>query len=105
MQQARAQQQGVILMAIHFTTLEIGAALRSAAPLMACIVPMTTPCLITQRRGRERHNADAQAIEREDVRAMLRCYAKAAPFGMHLIKTMVLSKAYLCPCLACQLPQ
>lgn len=74
LQAAQREGQGVILMSLHFTTLEIGAALLGQRhtidgmyrehknPLFDCI----------QRRGRERHNPDASAIEREDVRAMLK---------------------------------
>ena len=61
-------------MAAHFTTLEIGAALlgqqhtidgmyrEHANPLFDFI----------QRRGRERHNLDSLAVERDDVRGMLK---------------------------------
>ena len=74
LQQAQAAGQGVILMAVHFTTLEIGATLLGQThtidgmyrehdnPLFDCI----------QRHSRERHNLDATAIEREDVRSMLK---------------------------------
>jgi KDO2-lipid IV(A) lauroyltransferase len=74
MQQVQAEGQGVIMLALHFTTLELGAALlgqqqtfdgmyrEHANPLFDYI----------QRRGRERHNADATAIERDDIRAMLK---------------------------------
>ena len=74
LQAAQAQEQGVILMAIHFTTLEIGAALlgqqhTSGGMYRAHKNPVFD---YVQRRGRERHNADAQAIKREDVRGMLK---------------------------------
>lgn len=74
LQQAQAQQQGVILMAIHFTTLEIGAALLGQQHTIDGMYRAHDNPVFdyVQRRGRERHNADAQAIEREDVRAMLR---------------------------------
>lgn len=74
LRQAQAEGQGVILVAVHFTTLEMGAALlgqqhtidgmyrEHANPLFEYI----------QRRGRERHNDDATAIERDDIRAMLK---------------------------------
>jgi KDO2-lipid IV(A) lauroyltransferase len=74
LQQARAQGQGVILMAIHFTTLEIGAALLGQVHTIDGMYREHKNPLFDfiQRRGRERHNLDATAIEREDVRAMLR---------------------------------
>lgn len=74
LQAAQAQQQGVILMAIHFTTLEIGAALLGQQHTIDGMYRAHDNPVFdyVQRRGRERHNADAQAIEREDVRGMLR---------------------------------
>ena len=74
LQQARAQGQGVILMAIHFTTLEIGAALLGQVHTIDGMYREHKNPLFDfiQRRGRERHNPDATAIEREDVRAMLK---------------------------------
>lgn len=74
LQAAQAQQQGVILMAIHFTTLEIGAALLGQQHTIDGMYRAHNNPVFdyVQRRGRERHNADAQAIEREDVRGMLR---------------------------------
>lgn len=74
LQEAQAQQQGVILMAIHFTTLEIGAALLGQQHTIDGMYRAHNNPVFdyVQRRGRERHNADALAIEREDVRGMLR---------------------------------
>jgi len=74
LQQALALQQGVILMAIHFTTLEIGAALLGQQHTIDGMYRAHDNRVFdyVQRRGRERHNADAQAIERDDVRGMLR---------------------------------
>lgn len=71
---AQAQEQGVILMAIHFTTLEIGAALLGQQHTIDGMYRAHKNPVFdyVQRRGRERHNADAQAIEREDVRGMLK---------------------------------
>lgn len=66
--------QGVVLMALHFTTLEIGAALLG----QLCTIDgmyrrHRNPVFdYVQRRGRERHNKDASAIERDDVRSMLK---------------------------------
>lgn len=74
LQQAQAQGQGVILMAIHFTTLEIGAALLGQVHTIDGMYrEHRNPVFdFVQRRGRERHNLDATAIEREDVRAMIK---------------------------------
>ncbi|WP_313087626.1 lipid A biosynthesis lauroyl acyltransferase [Pseudomonas sp.] len=74
LQQAQAEGQGVILMALHFTTLEIGAGLLSQCHTIDGMYrEHKNPVFdYVQRRGRERHNLDATAIEREDVRAMLK---------------------------------
>ncbi len=74
LQAAQAQEQGVILMAIHFTTLEIGAALLGQQHTIDGMYRAHKNPVFdyVQRRGRERHNADAKAIEREDVRGMLK---------------------------------
>ena len=74
LQQARAEGQGVILMALHFTTLEVGAALLGQRHTIDGMYrEHKNPVFdFVQRRGRERHNLDASAIEREDVRAMLK---------------------------------
>jgi KDO2-lipid IV(A) lauroyltransferase len=74
LQQAQAEGQGVILMALHFTTLEIGAALLGQRHTIDGMYrEHKNPVFdFVQRRGRERHNLDASAIEREDVRAMLK---------------------------------
>ncbi|MDY0250345.1 MAG: lipid A biosynthesis lauroyl acyltransferase [Pseudomonas sp.] len=74
LEKAQAQGQGVILMAIHFTTLEIGAALLGQRHTIDGMYRAHKNPVFdyVQRRGRERHNVDAQAIEREDVRGMLK---------------------------------
>lgn len=74
LKQAQAEGQGVILMALHFTTLEIGAALLGQHHTIDGMYrEHKNPVFdFVQRRGRERHNPDATAIEREDVRAMLK---------------------------------
>ncbi|MDT4794145.1 Lipid A biosynthesis lauroyltransferase [compost metagenome] len=74
LQKAQAEGQGVILMALHFTTLEIGAALLGQVHTIDGMYrEHKNPVFdYIQRRGRERHNPDATAIEREDVRAMLK---------------------------------
>ncbi|GAC1037982.1 lipid A biosynthesis lauroyl acyltransferase [Pseudomonas sp. No.117] len=74
LQAAQRDGQGVILMALHFTTLEIGAALLGQRHTIDGMYrEHKNPVFdFIQRRGRERHNLDATAIEREDVRAMLK---------------------------------
>ncbi len=74
LQAAQRDGQGVILMALHFTTLEIGAALLGQRHTIDGMYRQhKNPVFdFIQRRGRERHNLDATAIEREDVRAMLK---------------------------------
>lgn len=74
LQRAQAEGRGVILMAFHFTTLEIGAALLGQRQTIDGMYrEHSNPVFdYVQRRGRERHNADATAIERDDIRAMLR---------------------------------
>ncbi|MCY1281829.1 Lipid A biosynthesis lauroyltransferase [compost metagenome] len=74
LKQAQAEGQGVILMAVHFTTLEIGAALLGQQHTIDGMYREHDNPLFDylQRSGRERHNLDATAVEREDVRGMLK---------------------------------
>jgi KDO2-lipid IV(A) lauroyltransferase len=74
LQRAQREGRGVILMALHFTTLEIGAALLGQLHTIDGMYREHGNPLFDyiQRRGRERHNRDATAIEREDVRGMLK---------------------------------
>ena len=71
---AQQQGQGVILMALHFTTLEVGAALLGQRHTIDGMYREHKNPLFDfiQRRGRERHNLDSLAVEREDVRGMLK---------------------------------
>ena len=74
LQAAQREGHGVILMALHFTTLEIGAALLGQRHTIDGMYREHKNALFdyVQRRGRERHNLDSTAIEREDVRTMLK---------------------------------
>ncbi|WP_407315646.1 lipid A biosynthesis lauroyl acyltransferase [Pseudomonas sp. nanlin1] len=74
LQAAQQQGQGAILMALHFTTLEIGAALLGQRHTIDGMYrEHKNPVFdFVQRRGRERHNDDSLAVEREDVRAMIK---------------------------------
>lgn len=78
LQQAAAAGQGVVLMSLHFTTLEIGAALLGRVATIDGMYREHRNAAFdyVQRRGRERHNADAVAVEREDVRSMLKSLRK-----------------------------
>ncbi|MEH6564838.1 MAG: lipid A biosynthesis lauroyl acyltransferase [Halopseudomonas sp.] len=71
---AAARGQGVVLMSLHFTTLEIGAALLGQVVTIDGMYREHRNAAFdyVQRRGRERHNRDAKAVEREDVRSMMR---------------------------------
>ena len=74
LQEAAAAGRGVVLMSMHFTTLEIGAALLGQKATIDGMYREHANAAFdfVQRRGRERHNADAMAVEREDVRSMLK---------------------------------
>ena len=74
LKQAQLEGKGVILMAFHFTTLEIGAALLGQQHTIDGMYREHKNPLFDfiQRRGRERHNLDSLAIEREDVRGMFK---------------------------------
>lgn len=78
LQRAAAEGQGVVLMSLHFTTLEIGAALLGQRATIDGMYREHRNAAFdyVQRRGRERHNADAVAVEREDVRSMLKSLRK-----------------------------
>lgn len=74
LEHAQREGKGVILMAFHFTTLEIGAALLGQKHTIDGMYREHNNPLFDfiQRRGRERHNADSLAVERDDVRGMLK---------------------------------
>ncbi|WP_426150085.1 lipid A biosynthesis lauroyl acyltransferase [Pseudomonas sp. DC3000-4b1] len=78
LRQAQAAGEGAILMAAHFTTLEIGAALLGQHHTIDGMYrEHGNPVFdYVQRRGRERHNQDALAVEREDVRGMMKLLRK-----------------------------
>jgi KDO2-lipid IV(A) lauroyltransferase len=72
LRQARAEGQGVILMALHFTTLEMGGALLAMQHGMYGMYRAHRNPLFDfiQRQGREQRLIDA--VERDDVRGMLK---------------------------------
>ncbi|MEW5755754.1 MAG: LpxL/LpxP family Kdo(2)-lipid IV(A) lauroyl/palmitoleoyl acyltransferase [Pseudomonadota bacterium] len=67
-------QQGVILLAMHFTTLEIGAGLLSMHYSIDGLHRRHQNAVLDylQQRGRERHNAEGRTIARGDIRAMIK---------------------------------
>lgn len=74
LQQAQAAGQGVILLSMHFTHLDLGAAIISFNhSIDGTYRAHDNPVYdYVQRRGRERHNTTGVAITRGDVRAMIR---------------------------------
>ncbi|MFS1523118.1 LpxL/LpxP family Kdo(2)-lipid IV(A) lauroyl/palmitoleoyl acyltransferase [Microbulbifer sp. 2304DJ12-6] len=74
LQTLQAEGRGVLLMAMHFTTLELGAALMGMnITLDGMYRPHKNPVYdYMQRKGRERHTADGCVYQRKDVRGVLR---------------------------------
>lgn len=74
LQAPQARGQGVVLMAMHFTTLEIGAAFMAMNHKVDGMYrPHKNPVYdYMQRKGRERHGEDSEVYQRKDVRGMLR---------------------------------
>ncbi|WP_444902215.1 LpxL/LpxP family Kdo(2)-lipid IV(A) lauroyl/palmitoleoyl acyltransferase [Microbulbifer sp. SSSA007] len=74
LQDIQAEGQGVLLMAMHFTTLELGAALMGMSiTLDGMYRPHKNPVYdYMQRKGRERHTGDGSVYQRKDVRGVLR---------------------------------
>ncbi|USD22306.1 LpxL/LpxP family Kdo(2)-lipid IV(A) lauroyl/palmitoleoyl acyltransferase [Microbulbifer variabilis] len=74
LQQIQSQGQGVLLMAMHFTTLEMGAALMGMSiTLDGMYRPHKNPVYdYMQRKGRERHTGGGSVYQRKDVRGVLR---------------------------------
>ncbi|WP_250459604.1 LpxL/LpxP family Kdo(2)-lipid IV(A) lauroyl/palmitoleoyl acyltransferase [Microbulbifer litoralis] len=70
----QARGQGVVLMAMHFTTLEIGAGFMAMNHKVDGMYrPHKNPVYdYMQRKGRERHGEDSEVYQRKDVRGMLR---------------------------------
>lgn len=71
---ARESGVGVILMAFHFTHIDIGAKLLGLRfSIDGTYRPHNNPVYdYIQRNGRERHSMQGQAIPRDDVRAMVK---------------------------------
>jgi KDO2-lipid IV(A) lauroyltransferase len=78
LQAPQARGQGVVMMAMHFTTLELGAAFMAMNhPVDGMYRPHKNPVYdYMQRVGRERHGEDTEVYQRGDVRGMLRALQK-----------------------------
>ncbi|MCW8125029.1 LpxL/LpxP family Kdo(2)-lipid IV(A) lauroyl/palmitoleoyl acyltransferase [Microbulbifer halophilus] len=74
LREPQARGQGVVLMAMHFTTLEIGAGFMAMNHKVDGMYrPHRNPVYdYMQRKGRERHGEDSEVYQRKDVRGMLR---------------------------------
>lgn len=75
MENLQAQSEhGVLLMAMHFTHLDLGGGMLSMfTPICGMYRTHKNPVYdYVQRRGRERHNEGSTVIQREDIRGMLR---------------------------------
>lgn len=74
LQKAHEAGQGVLLMSLHFTTLEIGAALLSTMYPMNGMYRQHKNAFFDyiQRAGRETYNLEGEAIERDDIKTMLK---------------------------------
>jgi Kdo2-lipid IVA lauroyltransferase/acyltransferase len=78
LQQAAQEGQGVILLAMHFTHLDLGAAAISYHhSIDGTYRPHANPVYdYVQRKGRERHNDTGSVITRGDIRGMIRALKK-----------------------------
>ncbi|AMX03242.1 LpxL/LpxP family Kdo(2)-lipid IV(A) lauroyl/palmitoleoyl acyltransferase [Microbulbifer thermotolerans] len=74
LREPQSRGQGVVLMAMHFTTLELGAAFMAMCHKVDGMYrPHKNPVYdYMQRKGRERHGEDSEVYQRKDVRGMLR---------------------------------
>jgi len=74
LREPESRGQGVVLMAMHFTTLEMGAAFMAMSHRIDGMYrPHKNPVYdYMQRKGRERHGEDSEVYQRKDVRGMLR---------------------------------
>ena len=74
LEQAKAENQGVVLLAMHFTHLDLGAKLLSMQHSIDGLYrPHRNPVYDwVQRRGRERHVQGGFTIPRNDIRTMVR---------------------------------
>lgn len=70
----QSQGRGALIMAVHFTTLEItNVAINRLFNMSMSYRPHNNPAYdFVQRYGRERHNPNSTAVDRSDVRGMVR---------------------------------
>lgn len=81
LQQAQADGVGVILMAFHFTHVDLGGKLLGRSfSIDGTYRPHNNPVYdLVQMQGRERHTAKGTAIPRGDVRAMVKALRAGRP--------------------------
>lgn len=70
----QAQNKGALIMAVHFNTLEItNVAINRLFNMSMSYRPHNNPAYdFVQRHGRERHNPNSEAVNRNDVRGMVK---------------------------------
>src|SRR5476649_2145995 len=98
-QKARDNQQGVLLIGVHFLTLELGARIFGIHnPGVGVYRPHDNKLMDwIQTKGRMRSNK--AMIDRKDLKGMIRSLKQAILSGMHLTTIMVRAAASLCPSL------
>lgn len=74
LQRAEREGQGVVLVAMHFTTLDIGGAILSLEHSIDAMYRPHNNAVYDylQRKGRERHNEASRVFPREDVRGTVK---------------------------------
>jgi KDO2-lipid IV(A) lauroyltransferase len=74
----QAEGKGALIMAVHFNTLEItNVAINRLFNMSMSYRPHNNPVYdLVQRYGRERHNPRSEAVQRDDVRGMVRAMKK-----------------------------
>lgn len=94
---AQAQNRGVMVVGVHFMSLELGGRVMGLCqPMMATYRPHNNPLMEwVQTRGRMRSNK--AMIGRNNLRGIVGALKKAKPFGLLPIRTMALKAAPLPP--------
>lgn len=89
LQRAQAHNRGVMVVGVHFMSLELGGRVMGLCqPMMATYRPHNNPLMEwVQTRGRMRSNK--AMISRNNLRSIVGALKKAKPSGLPLIKTMV----------------
>lgn len=93
----QAQQRGIVVIGIHFLTLELGARIFGVStPGIGVYRPNDNPLIDwLQTWGRLRSNKDM--LDRKDLKGMVRALKKENCCGMPRIMTMAPPPVYLCP--------